>query len=198
MKRIFLIASLYALTAMTAQAEVNVDRLVASYQAEGYTSIEVTKGRTQTKVEAIKGDVKIEVIYDTATGQILKNETDSAAGEFMRPGVKLRERDRDFVRVTGSDDDSEGSGDDDGEDDDRDDDENDDDSNDDNGSDDDEGDDSNDDNGGDESDDDSNDDDNDDGGSDDDSNDEGDDDSGSDDESDDSDDNSGSDDENDD
>lgn len=107
MKRIFLIAALFALPTTTAFAAITTDSLVSGYQAEGYTTIEVTQGVTQTKVEAIKDSAKIEVVYDTETGNVLSTETGSvSADDDVRPGVSVRTKDRDFVGSSSGDDDT--------------------------------------------------------------------------------------------
>lgn len=107
MKRIFLIAALFALPAFTAQAQITTDQLVEAYKAKGYDSIEVTAGPTQIKVEAIMGGQKIEVIYDAETGDILKSETSAVEpGDDIRPGVSVRNKSKDFVKESRSADDS--------------------------------------------------------------------------------------------
>ena len=142
MKRIFLIAALFALPALSVSAQVTPDALVEAYKTKGYSTIEVTVGRTQTKVEAIKDARVVEVVYNTQTGDVLKSEEGAVdAGDDIQPGISVRQRNRDFVKDGGDD-----SNDDDS-DDDNDDDSNDDDSNDDDSGDDDSGDDSGDDNG---------------------------------------------------
>ena len=119
MKRIFLIAALFAMPALSAQAQVTADQLATAYQSDGYSRIEVTRGLDQIKVEAIKGEQKIEVIYDAASGDILKSETSTVgANDNTRPGVKLRNKNRNFVKDgdnngsddNGSNDDSDDNG----------------------------------------------------------------------------------------
>jgi hypothetical protein len=98
-------------------AVVTTDALVSDLQAQGYSWIEVKQGPTQIKVEAVKGSVKVETIYDIATGAVIESETERASvAEQGRTGVEVQTRDRDFE--DGRDDDS---GDDDRDDDDRDD-----------------------------------------------------------------------------
>ncbi len=105
MKRIFLIAALFALPTTTALAAIDTDGLIAGYQSEGYTTIEVTRGTTQTKVEAIRGTEKLEVVYDNETGATLKSELGAPeADDDILPGVTVRDRARDFV---GNDDEDE-------------------------------------------------------------------------------------------
>jgi hypothetical protein len=100
-----------------AMAVVTTDALVSDLQAQGYSWIEVKQGPTQIKVEAVKGSVKVETIYDIATGAVIESETERASvAEQGRTGVEVQTRDRDFE--DGRDDDS---GDDDRDDDDRDD-----------------------------------------------------------------------------
>lgn len=106
MKRIFLIAAMLALPSTVALAAIDTDGLISSYQAEGYTTIEVTRGLSETKVEAIREGAKIEVIYDNATGAVLKRESGSAEpGDDIRPGVTLRDRNRNFLNDDDGDDD---------------------------------------------------------------------------------------------
>lgn len=134
---------------------ITPDEIISDLQAEGYTRVEVRVGPNQIKVEAIRGDIKIEKIMDSTTGALLKSESYRVGSdENTSPGVSVRERDRDFVQVSqrGRDDDDDH---DDDSDDDRDDDGDD-------GSDDDGDDDDNDDHGSDSDDDDSDDDDGDD------------------------------------
>ncbi|MGL4311128.1 MAG: PepSY domain-containing protein [Paracoccaceae bacterium] len=150
MKRTLVLSTALILTATMGLAKINTDALVADYQAMGYTRIEVKTGPTQTKVEAIRGTEKLEVIYDSGTGSVLKSETETVdSGDDLRPGVEIDSQNRDFVRVKSSSSDDEGSDDDsDDEDDDNDDDSDDDhDSDDDNDDDDDSDDDSGDDSG---------------------------------------------------
>lgn len=140
-----------ALSANMAFAAINPQSLADSYIADGYRYVEVKQGPTQTKLEAIKGDVKVEVTYDNATGDIIKQESEAADAEYIgKTGVEIKTTDEDFE--DDGDDNDDDSGDDDDEDDDDDgDDDSDDDSDDDN---DDGSDDDNDDDSGDDSDDD--------------------------------------------
>ena len=151
--------------AFSAVSQETVDRITEYLSTQTYDRAEVRVGPNQIKVEMISGDQKVEVILRTEDLVELKRETE-AVGLFDNnsPGVVIRERKRDFLRV---DDDS---NDDDEDGDDSDDDSSDDDSDDNSGGSDDSDDDSNDDNGGDrDGSDDSNDDDsNDDNGNDDD------------------------------
>ena len=124
------------LTTGAAFAAIDGNALADAYLAEGYSFVEVKVGLTQTKVEAIKDGIKVEVIYDNETQDIIKREREAAdAGDADRTGKEVRTVDSDF------------EGDDDG------------DRNDDDAEDDDDGDDNDDDNG-DDSDDDNGDDDN--------------------------------------
>ncbi len=116
---------------MTASAQmafaITTDDVVAAFQAEGFTRIEVKQGPTQIKVEAIRGTEKVETIYDIETGEPLKSETETVEeGENVNPGVFIRIRDDDFVDVSDDDDEDDDDDDDDDEDDDEDDDDDDD------------------------------------------------------------------------
>ena len=163
----FIFAGTAAFSAISPETQGVIDTFLKEEQAvRAFDRAEVRVGLSQIKIELTSNGQKVEVILNKADGTELKRETE-AAGIFddNTPGVFIRERNRDFLRV---DDDS---NDDDEDGDDSDDDSSDDDSSDDNssGGSDDSDDDSNDDNGGDsDGSDDSNDDDsNDDNGSDD-------------------------------
>lgn len=108
------------LTTGAAFAAIDGNALADAYLAEGYSFVEVKVGPTQTKVEAIKGNIKVEVIYDNETQDIIKRERARAdADELGREGKQVRDVNRDFE----SDDDGDRKGrDDDDEDDDDDDD----------------------------------------------------------------------------
>lgn len=82
-------------------AAVNTEALVSDLQSQGYTFIEVKRGPTQIKVEAVRGTEKVETVYDIATGRVLDQEAEAAdADERGRTGVQVRDRSRDFVRVS--------------------------------------------------------------------------------------------------
>ncbi len=100
MKRIFLFAAAFAVTAHSAVALTAAD-LATSYQTDGYSYIQIRTGATQIKVEAVKDGQKVEVIYDAAMGTVLKTETYSVGTIVSAdPGLRLREVDRDFVRLS--------------------------------------------------------------------------------------------------
>ena len=104
MRRTFLLAGALLLTGHAALA-LTSEQVIDDLTAQGYTRIEVRNGLTQTKVEAIRGTTKLEVIYDQATGAILKSETEAVEpGDDTTPGISVRNRNRDFVRVSGRDD----------------------------------------------------------------------------------------------
>lgn len=107
-----------ALFANIAHAAINARALADDYIAQGYSYVEVKTGPTQTKVEAIKGDTQVEVIYSNETGEIISQETQAAdADEIGREGVEIKSTDEDFEDSDDNDDDN----DDDDEDDDNDD-----------------------------------------------------------------------------
>lgn len=86
-----------ALTTGAAFAAIDGNQLADDYLAQGYTFVEVKVGPTQTKVEAIKDGRKLEVVYDNATGDIIKQETERAdADDASRTGKDVRTVRRDF------------------------------------------------------------------------------------------------------
>lgn len=89
-----------------AMAALNTEAVVAGLQADGYTWIEVKRGPTQVKIEAVRGTEKIETIYDRATGVVIEREVEVADGDDLgRTGVEIRDRSRDFTDGRGRDDD---------------------------------------------------------------------------------------------
>ena len=107
MKRILLMTAALIVAGTMASAAITAQSLVDSFKAQGFTRIEVKTGLTQIKVEAIKGTTKVETIYNMATGQVLKTETE-AVGVFddTAPGIELSDRNRDFLRLASNDGDS--------------------------------------------------------------------------------------------
>ncbi|NBZ88245.1 PepSY domain-containing protein [Stagnihabitans tardus] len=104
MKKLLLSAA-FVLSAASAFAAVTANDLVASYQADGFNAIEVTTGITQIKVEAVKNGTKVEVVYDIASGSILKQEQKPArARDLNDTSVEVQTSATDFT--DGSDDDS--------------------------------------------------------------------------------------------
>jgi hypothetical protein len=106
MKRLMLLSSAILLSATMSLSAMTADDLIAAYQAKGYTRIEVKTGLTQIKVEAVKGSVKVEVIYDAATGAILKQESERASRDERGTGVEISSEDGDFLDDDDSNDDS--------------------------------------------------------------------------------------------
>jgi hypothetical protein len=103
---------------VSAASMVDVDALVADLEAQGFEYIEVKQGPTQIKVEAIRGDQKVETVYDAASGEVLKQEVEHAGDDAGRSGVSVRSRDDDFADdggdgSRGHDDDDDDDGDDD-------------------------------------------------------------------------------------
>ena len=139
-----------ALTASMAFAAIDPKSLADDYIAKGYTYVEVKQGPTQTKIEAVKGNVKVEVIYDNATGLIIKQESEAAGDYAGRTGIEIDYRDEDFEDDDNDDDDDEDEDDDEDDEDDSDDDNDDDDDSDEDDDEDDDSDDDNDDDDGDE------------------------------------------------
>ena len=101
MKRVLALAFGAMLTGQMVFA-ITPDDIIADLQANGYTRVEVRVGPSQIKVEAIRGTEKIEMVMDSTSGRVLKSESYIVAGDDnTRPGVSVRERNRDFVRSSG-------------------------------------------------------------------------------------------------
>jgi uncharacterized membrane protein YgcG len=106
---------------MTASTQIamalTTDEVIATFQADGFTRIEVKQGPTQIKVEAIRGTEKVETIYDAETGAVLKSEVETVGpNENVTPGVSVRDRNSDFVDVGDDEDDDDENDDDEDED----------------------------------------------------------------------------------
>ncbi len=103
-----LFSAIFATFAGTmAMAQSETDQIINDLTNQGFQRIEIDNGIGQIKVEAIRGTQKLEVVYDRATGNILKQEVERVrAGEDTRPGVEIRNRDRDFVDAARLSDDS--------------------------------------------------------------------------------------------
>jgi hypothetical protein len=86
-----------ALSSGAAFAAIDGNQLADDYLAKGYDFVEVKVGPTQTKVEAIKDGVKVEVIYDNETFEIIKQESESAdADDAARTGKEVKTVGKDF------------------------------------------------------------------------------------------------------
>lgn len=98
MSKILVAATALVLSTTTAQADQVTDAVLAKFQERDFDYIEIKEGLTQLKVEAIRGDQKLEVIYDRETGSILKQEQERAdADEIGRTGVDFQRRNEDFL-----------------------------------------------------------------------------------------------------
>ena len=81
-----------------AGADPFVDAVVKNFQDMGYQFIEIERGRSQLKAEGVRGNQELEVVYDLATGRIIRQETGRADASYVgRSGVEISSRDRDFT-----------------------------------------------------------------------------------------------------
>ncbi|MBS1303195.1 PepSY domain-containing protein [Loktanella sp. SALINAS62] len=96
-------------TAATAQSIS--DQVISALREQGYSRIEVVNGSDQVKVEAIRGDRELEVVYDARTGEILKEEVSTLTdGRTYAPGIEISNERRNFVATRNNDDDDPGLG----------------------------------------------------------------------------------------
>ena len=110
--RLMLFTAAAALSTGMAQAAITAQGAAQAFLDQQYSYVEVKEGLTQIKVEAVKDGTKIEVVYDKATGAILKSETEYAGDDYdNKTGVEIEDEDKDFVGD--KDDDSEDDGEDD-------------------------------------------------------------------------------------
>jgi hypothetical protein len=79
------------------------DSVIADLRARGYDFIEIERGATQLKAEGIRGTEELEIVYDLATGRVVREEAGRADAEYIgRTGVEYDVSRADFV---GDDDD---------------------------------------------------------------------------------------------
>ena len=98
MQKTLTLATAFSLWGAAVNADGFTDAVLAKFQDRDFDYIEIKEGLTQVKVEAIRGNQKLEVIYDRATGTILKQEQERAdADEIGRSGIEFDRRNRDFL-----------------------------------------------------------------------------------------------------
>ena len=109
-KRLLLTTTIAAGLAGAVQAQSIADQVISQLTEQGYTRIEIKRGLTQIKVEAIRDGQQLEVIYDAATGAILKQEVEDVdSDDDTAPGISIRDRNRDFLDDDDDDDDDDAS-----------------------------------------------------------------------------------------
>ena len=98
-KHTLTVATAFALWSAAAHADAFTETVIQRYQDMGFQFIEIKRGPSQLKVEAIMPDGrKVEAIYDRETGRILSQENERAdADELGRSGVKVDTRADDFL-----------------------------------------------------------------------------------------------------
>jgi hypothetical protein len=111
--RLMLFTAALAFSASMASAAIDAQALADSYTAEGYTYVEIKQGPTQTKLEAIKGDVYVEVVYSNETGAILSQESQAVDPEdAAKTGVEIKTVGADSEDAPDANDDGDDQGDD--------------------------------------------------------------------------------------
>jgi hypothetical protein len=97
-KRLVPLAGAAMMLVSTASADPFVDAVVRNFQDLGYEFIEIDRGRTQLRAEGVRGNEELTVIYDLATGRIIRQSTGRADDWYIgRSGIEINSRDRDFV-----------------------------------------------------------------------------------------------------
>ena len=81
----------------SAAAAITPEQVITAFQNQGFTAAEVKSGPTQIKVEAVRGDLKLEVIYDRETGSILSQERSHADANDAAGGWEFSRSDVDFI-----------------------------------------------------------------------------------------------------
>ena len=91
-------------SASMAQA-ITVEDVVQTYQDAAYSAIEVKESPNQIKVEGVKDGVKVEVVYDKATGDVIKRESEAVGAGETNTGLEVSSTDHDFTDDDSADDD---------------------------------------------------------------------------------------------
>lgn len=103
-KPLIFIAGL-AFSASMAQA-ITVADVVQTYQDAAYSGIEVKESPNQIKVEGVKDGVKVEVVYDKATGNVVKRESEAVGTGETNTDLEVSSTDHDFTDDDSADDDN--------------------------------------------------------------------------------------------
>ncbi len=93
-----------AFSASMAQA-ITVADVVDSYQNAAYSAIEVKESPNQIKVEAVKDGMRVEVVYDKVSGDVIKRESEVVGVDDSNSGLEVSSTDHDFTGDDSSDDD---------------------------------------------------------------------------------------------
>ncbi|MGO4851359.1 hypothetical protein [Phaeovulum sp. W22_SRMD_FR3] len=80
MRQIYLPLVASLLLAAPAFAAITPEGVMSTFSAEGYTDIEVRSGADTIKVEATRNGQRVEVIYDSTTGDVVKSEAHALDG----------------------------------------------------------------------------------------------------------------------
>lgn len=80
MRQIYLPLVAGLLLAAPAFAAITTEGVMSTFSAEGYTDIEIRSGVDTIKVEATRNGQRVEVIYDSTTGDVVKSEAYSLGG----------------------------------------------------------------------------------------------------------------------
>ncbi len=77
------LASVFVVLGLSAaSAQVSTDAAVKSLEDQGFTNIEVDRDRgdNELSIEGWRGDQKVEITYDTRTGNVIGRETETVRG----------------------------------------------------------------------------------------------------------------------
>lgn len=72
--KLMMFTAALALSTGIAQAAITADDILQSYKDGGFSAIEVRETATTVKVEAVKDGVKLELVYDKASGDVIKRQ----------------------------------------------------------------------------------------------------------------------------
>ena len=95
---LLLSTALGMLTTAPLYAQSFTDRVVETLSQQGFQTVEIDNGPTQTKFEAVRDGTKMEVVYDRASGEILSQETEPFTGRLVEDQpIEVDSSTRDFV-----------------------------------------------------------------------------------------------------
>ena len=93
-----------------------IEDIVAQFQTYGYDSIEISQTGNLVKIEGVRGGTEREIVFDTATNTILKDETGPAGDDEDDDGEVDDDQDDDNEDDEGDDNEDDDNEDDEGDD----------------------------------------------------------------------------------
>lgn len=98
MLKTLMMSAALALIGTAGSAAISSKSVIESLSAQGFTRIDVKRGLTQFKVRAIRGDEKLDLVLDSASGMILQqSKAHVLFFDNTAPGFYVSDRRHDFL-----------------------------------------------------------------------------------------------------